>query len=255
MKQVVCLVSALCLIVSSFAQPASICLTTTKTSSLVFPLPIQHVDRGSSAILAEQVGERGNILLVKAGQAGFAETNLSVITADGSLYTFAVCYEPYPKELSFALPLHSSGSPSIYARMLLDNAPLLRHTGKEKWDVRAAVTGIYVREDALYFQMHLENKSSLDYDVDYLRFAIRDMRTSKRTAVQENELQPLQIAGNHNRVKANSRTSFVVVLPRFTIPDRKFLAVEFREKNGGRSFQLHVGNKQIVHAAALPDLQ
>ena len=255
MKQVVCLVSALCLIVSSFAQRYATSLTTVKTSSLDFPLPIQHVDRGSSAILAEQVGERGNILMVKAGEAGFAETNLSVITSDGSLYTFAVCYDPDPKELTLYPPLLSSGSLPLYARMVLDNAPLLRSTWKEKWDVRAAVTGVYVREDALYFQILLENKSSLDYDVDYLRFAIRDKSSGKRTAMQENELLPLHLSGNHNQVKANRRISFVAVLPRFTIPDQKYLAVELGEKNGGRNFQLRLSNKHIVHASPLPDLQ
>jgi hypothetical protein len=254
MKQVVCLISALGLFVSSFAQSMSIGLTTAKTSSLVFPLSIQHVDRGSPSILAEQVGEGGNILLLKAAETGFPETNVSVITSDGSLYSFAVCYDPSPKELTLYLPLQSSGSLSTYARMLLDNAPLLR-LRKERWGLRATVAGIYVREEALFFQLVLENNSALDYEVDYLRFAIRDKRGGKRTAIQENELLPLHLSGNHSRVKAWGRTSFVAVLSRFTIPDQKFLAVEIGEKNGGRNFQLRVGNKPIVHATALPDLQ
>lgn len=254
MKQVVCLVSALGLVVSSFAQSISIGLTTAKTSSLVFPLSIQHVDRGSPSILAEQVGESGNILLLKAGEAGFPETNLSVITSDGTLYSIAVCYDPSPKELTLYLPLQSKGSFSTYARMILDNAPLLR-LQKEKWDISAAVAGIYVREDALFFQLVLENNSALDYEVDYLRFAIRDKKGGKRTAIQQNELLPLHLSGNHSRVKAGGRTSFVAVLPRFTIPDQKFLAVEIGEKNGGRNFQLRVGNEPVVHATLLPDLQ
>ena len=255
MKPVVCSICALCLVVSSFAQDISLHLSTAKTSSLVFPLPIQHVDRGSGAILAEQVGKEGNILLLKAAETAFPETNLSVITIDGCLYTFAVCFDPEPKELTIHVPLQSSHSISQYARMLLDNAPILRGLWREKWEVRASIAGVYVREGALFFQVVLENKSSLDYDMDYLRFAIRDKRGGKRTAIQENELIPLNLSGNATQVRANSRTCFVAVLPRFTIPDQKYLSVEIGEKNGGRNFRLRIGNKDIVHASLLPDLQ
>ncbi len=43
-------------------------------------------------LLVAQVKEADNILLVKAAATNFSETNLSVVTSDNSMYTFAVTY-------------------------------------------------------------------------------------------------------------------------------------------------------------------
>lgn len=255
MKQIVCLVCALGLVGLSFGQLPSIGLSTAKTSSLVFPLMVRHVDRGSPAILVEQVSNAENILLLKAAKPDFPETNLSVVTDDGSLYTFTVCFDPDPAILSHRLPLQTGRSIATYAAMILDNPPLLHHRGKEEGEVRAAVAGVYVKEDVLFCQLSMANSSSLDYAVDYLRFAIGDQKNVKRTAVQERELVPLEMAGNARVVKAGSRTSIVAALPRFTIPDGKFLAIEIGEKNGGRNFRLRLTNKEITRAVLLPDLR
>ncbi|WP_121354108.1 conjugative transposon protein TraN [Flavisolibacter nicotianae] len=255
MKQLVCLVCALGLVGLSFGQLPSIGLSTAKTSSLVFPLPVRHVDRGSPAILVEQVSSSENILLLKAAKSDFPETNLSVVTDDGSLYTFTVCFDPDPTILTLRLPLQTGGSPAAYAAMILDNPPLLHHTGKEEGEIRAAVAGVYVKDDVLFCQLSLANNSSLDYAVDYLRFAICDQKKVKRTAVQERELVPLEIAGNVTVAKAGSRTSIVAALSRFTIPEQQFLAIEIGEKNGGRNFRLRLTNKAITRAVILPDLR
>lgn len=255
MKQFVILLSAICLCVSAMAQPYAISLTTSKTSSLVFPLPVHHVDRGSGAILVEQVSDAPHILLLKAAQAHFAETNLSVVTEDGCLYSFAVLFEESPATLNYHLPLQSEGTPASYAMMILDNPPVLHGPSKKSWEMKLAVSGIYVKGSALYCQITLENHGSLDYDAEFLRFVIRDQRQGKRTALQETEVQPVQVVGNYTTVKGGSRTTVVVVLPRFTIPDQKYLAIEMGEKGGGRHFRLRLGNRHIVRARPLPDLR
>src|SRR5687768_14524787 len=63
-----------------------------KTTSLVFPYSIRSVDRGSRDVLAQKAKGVENVLQVKAGRKGFAETNLTVITADGTLHQFTVTY-------------------------------------------------------------------------------------------------------------------------------------------------------------------
>ena len=89
MKLLFCLYISICLFSDLKAQ-TSIAISTDKTTSLVFPFGIAHVDRGSQSILAQTVKEVSSILLVKAASKDFSETNLSVITEDGTLYSFLV---------------------------------------------------------------------------------------------------------------------------------------------------------------------
>jgi len=103
MKRFVCLVMMSWLFVSAMAQ-TSLFITTDKTTSLVFPFAIRHVDRGTQAVLAQQVNESPTILLVKAAEKDFVETNLSVVTEDGSVYSFIVCYKSNPSTWVIYLP-------------------------------------------------------------------------------------------------------------------------------------------------------
>lgn len=255
MKQLVCLICAIGFGLSLSAQAPSLCISTKKTTSLVFPFPVRHVDRGTKDILVEQVKEADNILLVKAGAAGFAETNLSVVTSDGALYTFSVCFDANPLTWVYELPVRTKASVASYAKTLLDNAPTVKRLHAKKGAVDLSVTGIYVKDDVLYFQLQAINKTAIDYTVEYLRFYIRDRYKLKRTAVQEIELSPLVTAGNVKAVKANGGTTFVVALDKFVIPDQKLFTIEMGEKNGGRNLSLTVKNRNILMAIILPDQQ
>jgi len=255
MKQFVNLLCALGMLVTSFAQSPSLSISTDKTTSLVFPYPITHVDRGTKDVLVEQVKEAGNILLVKAASANFAETNLSVVTCDGSVYSFPVRYEKNPLTWVYSLPSQNSPTPERYATGISDNPQTMHGIRYRKWDMVAKVTGIYIHDNTIYYQLQFKNQSPIDYDIDLLRFYIRDKRKAKRTAIQENEMKPLYIAGNTKSVKANSTSTLVVALEKFTIPDAKFLAIEVLEKNGGRSILLKVHNNKIIRAISLPDLK
>ncbi|HEV7333101.1 MAG TPA: conjugative transposon protein TraN [Flavisolibacter sp.] len=254
MKWFVCLVCAVSLSLSLFAQEATLSLTTAKTTAVVFPHPVKHVDRGSSAILADLASGEGNILLLRAAVENFEETNLNVITANGILYTFLVCYEAAPKTLTVHAPLQKSAPLSTYAMMVLDNPPLYRRLWKESWGIRALVDGVYVRNNALLLQLRITNGSSLDYEIDYLRFVICDRKQGKRTAMQEQPLQPLFIQGAYKGVKAGGSSRLVVVLPQMTLPDKKYMAVEIGEKGGGRHLRLLLRNHHLVYAQPLPDL-
>jgi hypothetical protein len=254
MKSLVCLVCAAGIIVSSFAQTSSLCIATDKTTSLVFPFAIKHVDRGTKDVLVQPIKEADNILLVKAATSNFSETNLSVVTADGSVYSFAICYGS-PEAWIYYLPTQSKASVSVYANGILDNSKTIHSIKHHSWDMVASVTGIYIKENVIYYQLSLENQSPIDYDIDFLRFYIRDKKKNKRTASQENELAPIYIAGNTSQVKANSTNVSVIALEKFTIPDAKYLAIEIGEKNGGRHLFMKVNNNKIIKAIPLPDLK
>jgi hypothetical protein len=255
MKQLFCLAWAIGLVVSSFSQTPELIITTNKTTSLIFPFTIKHVDRGSRDVLVQQVKEEDNILLIKAAAKDFQETNLTVITSDGNTYTFKVNFENNPLLFIYNLPPKSSGSIATYANSILDNPKMMHGAVARKWDILVSVSGIYIKGNTIFYQLELNNQSPIDYDINFLRFFIRDKKKSKRTAIQETELRPLYVAGNNKQVKARQKNIVVFALEKFTIPDAKFLAIQIMEKNGGRHLFMKVNNRKIMQAIPLPDLK
>lgn len=237
------------------AAAQNIVLTTDKTTSLVFPFAIRHVDRGSKDLLVQPLKEADHIILVKAGRQNFEPTNLSVITSDGSIYSFNVQYEAMPGQLVYHIPALQDASMERYADGILDNPRRLWGVQDRSWNMEGAVTGIYIRENIIYYQLRLRNKTALDYDIDQLRFYIRDQKKGKRTASQETEYQPLHTSGNACRVRAGGINNIVVALDRFTLSPGKYLVIELTEKNGGRNLQLKVRNQKIIRAIPLAALR
>src|SRR3954465_2162110 len=85
----------------SFIDPYPLQITYNKTTNLVFPYTIKSVDRGSPDILVQKARYADTILQLKAGREGFKETNLSVVTTDGKLYSFLLQYVPSPARLNY----------------------------------------------------------------------------------------------------------------------------------------------------------
>lgn len=254
MKRVLCLLTVCLLYVSVMAQPSVVKVATDKTTSLVFPFPVRHVDRGSKDVLVQQVKEADHILLVKAAIQNFPETNLSVVTSDGSVYSFVILHSEQQEVPVYYITPVKDDNVTTYANSILDNPRTIRGIRDQRWDMEVKINGIYIRDQVIYYQLLLHNRSPIDYDIDLLRFYIRDKKKSKRTAVQENEIIPLYLAGNTRQVKAGQTSMVVAALDKFTIPDAKYLAIQILEKNGGRHLHLKVNNNKIIRAIPLSSL-
>jgi hypothetical protein len=254
MRLLMCLICVLGNFVISFGQETNLFISTRKTTSLIFPYPIRHVDRGTKDVMVQPVKEADNILLVKAASENFPGTNLSVVTDDGSVYVLAIAYGE-PTTWVYYFPPQVRMPVSAYATSILDNPKTMIGVRDASWDMITRVIGIYIKDDVIFYQLQLINQSSIDYGINFLRFYIRDRKRAKRTAVQEAELKPLYTAGNIKEVKAHSQNTVVVALDKFTIPDAKYLAIEIGEKNGGRNLLMKVNNRKIVKAIVLPDMK
>ena len=255
MKRIVCLICGCWLFVAGFAQPVALPISKDKTTSLIFPFAIRHVDRGTKDVLVQQVKEAENILLVKAATESFAETNLSVVTDEGSVYSFVVNFDNKPSVWVYYLPANKKQTITTYANGILDNPATMHGIKDHSSGIKIQISGIYIKENVIYYQVLLINDSPIDYDIELMRFYIRDKKKGKRTAAQENELKPLHISGNSCVVKARSQNTIVVALEKFTVPDAKYLAVQVMEKNGGRHLVMQVRNRKIIQATPLPDLR
>src|SRR5437763_11493329 len=86
----------------TFIESNNICVTCNKTTHLIFPFAIRSIDRGSPDVLVQKAPGCGNVLQLKAARADFAETNVTVITADNKLYPFKVNYSSLPEHLTIS---------------------------------------------------------------------------------------------------------------------------------------------------------
>lgn len=243
-------------------EPHPLAIAYSKTTNIIFPYAIVSVDRGSRDVLAQKANGVENILQVKAAKENFSQTNLTVVTADGKLTSFVVDYAEQPAALSIsmstanedpviAIPTESINMEEMqeFARAAVASEKKLGGGKDKTFGIRLKLNGIYIHEDVMCLRIRISNSTNINYDIDQLRLYIRDQKKVKRTASQEIEISPVLVYNNTQKVSGKSENTFAFVVPKFTIPDKKFLVIQLMEKNGGRHLELHVKNKKIVKAA------
>ena len=247
---------------SSQTIPASqLQISDQMTTNLIFPYAIKSVDRGNRNILVQKASAVENILQVKAENSELQNSNLTVITEDGSFYSFAVEYQEVPQKLNLRILQTGNSDLADFGNQIQAESELAETARKVATKNRSmpalrqrrfltgiALTGIYIEKDLLYFQLRLENQTNIPYDIEQFRLFILDNKESKRSASQELEQSPLLIYGNAERISAQSNQTLVVVLPKFTIPDQKHLKIKMMEESGGRHLKIKVKNRHLMNA-------
>ncbi|MDR0866762.1 MAG: conjugative transposon protein TraN [Candidatus Symbiothrix sp.] len=257
--------------------PYALEVTFSKTVHIIFPSAIRYVDLGSSDLLAAKADGTENVLRVKAALQNFSrESNLSVITEDGSYYTFNVKYADEPVKLNVEMTdfIHDgeavnrpNNALDIYMQELGSESPLLvnlimksihkndkreiKHIGSKRFGIQYLLKGIYSHNGLLYFHLQLKNSSNVPFDVDYITIKIVDKKVAKRTAIQEQVILPLRAFNNVTVISGKSNERMIFTLPKFTIPDGKQLLVELNEKEGGRHQSFVVENADLVRAQVI----
>lgn len=100
-----------------------------KTVHILFPSEVRYVDLGSTDIIAGKADGVENVVRVKAAVRDFpGETNFSVITEDGSFYSFLVSYEEEAEALNInmdrrLLPEPSAGGSAVRVTELGEEDP------------------------------------------------------------------------------------------------------------------------------------
>jgi conjugative transposon TraN protein len=267
-------IGILAITISGFAQhntnteANSLQLSYSKTTSIVFPYAVKSVDRGSQDVLVQKAKGVENILLLKAGKQNFAQTNLTVVTADGKLYGFVLNFDELCPTLNLAAGsasnddidvLFSSGNENQkeieqYAQLSLSKKKKVTGLNINRFSIQLRVSGIFIHQDVMYFRVQLGNNSSINYDIDQLRFFIRDQKKSKRTASQETEVLPLFATSSISKISDHSELTLVFAVPKFTIPEKKLFTLELIEKNGGRHVELNIRNSDLVNLEILTNL-
>lgn len=261
--------------------PHALEVTFSKTVHIIFPSAIRYVDLGSADLLAAKADGTENVLRVKAALRDFSkESNLAVITEDGAYYSFNVKYADEPRKLSVEMTdfIHDgeatnrpNNAMEVYMRELGSESPLLvklimqsiyknndreiKHLGSKRFGIQHTLKGVYSHNGLLYFHLQLKNSSNVPFDVDYITFKIVDKKVAKRTAIQEQVIWPLRAHNNVTLVGGKNTQRTVFTLPKFTIPDDKYLIIELHEKEGGRHQTFTVENADLVRAKVINELK
>lgn len=233
-----------------------------KTTNVIFPYAIKSIDRGSPDLLVQKASGVENVLQVKAAMPAFAETNLTVMTADGRFYSFVLNYESHPSLLNLRMiDSNSADNPIVVfnpdetndkvrtsAKRLLNKKGFIKYSKSDSYGISLSLKGIYADGDMLYLQIGLENNSWLDYPIRQLRLFVRDKKAAKRTASQEVEITPTYILGDQKVLYNRTDRTIVIAIPSFTIPEKKKLLLQMQEAGGGRHLQLAIKNRQLTKA-------
>lgn len=239
-----------------------------KTTSIVFPYAIKSIDKGSPDVLMQKAKGVENILLVKAAKENFNQTNLTVVTADNRLYVFVLNYDESCPDLNikadntavvsgnilFSMENDNQKKIEQYAGLALSKKKKLEGLKRSRFEMKLDVTGIFIHQDVLYFRLVLGNNSKINYEIDQLRFFIRDRKKSKRTASQEIEVIPLYSTSASSVIPDKSEVNIVYAVSKFTIPEKKYLTIQLIEKNGGRHIEIDVKNNDLINLDVLNSL-
>lgn len=242
-------------------EPYPLTITYSKTTNIIFPYAIISVDRGSKDVLAQKAGGVQNVLQLKAAKQGFQQTNVAVITADGKLTSFLIDYAENPtvlnlsftaEQMKASIPILSKNANQEKIQKYSNQASASKEkfTGvkDKRFGIGMRLNGLFVHDSIMYFRLSIANKTNINYHVDQLRLYIHDQKKAKRTAAQELEITPLYVQGDTSVITGQTERTLVYAVPKFTIPDKKYLAIELMEKNGGRHLQLKVKNPKIIKA-------
>jgi conjugative transposon TraN protein len=275
MKQIIGIILAMIAALSAIAQQPqgqashiagaySLQVATNKTTLLIFPAPIKDGVRGTKDILAEKAKDVDNILKLKAASELLEESNLHVITTDGKVYSFSVGYDPAPASFTIdvkSLPVKTKATfrgLSLNEREIEDCAaavsgstPFIKRVGHKKHGMHLVLEGIFIKNDVLFFRYNLKNQSQIRYDAEPYEFYVRDKKRSKRTAVQDKEIEPVftQIRG---LPEDSGGQTIIVAFAKFTIAENKLFMTTIQESGGDRSITCKLDQKKLLQAKQLP---
>ena len=109
---------------------------------------------------------------------------------------------------------------------------------------------IHYVHDLLFISVELINRSTLPYDIDFIRLYVQDKERIKRSSAQQREIVPVykDVAGT---ISEDKPLRYVLVMPRFTLGTNKQFYLEIFERNGGRHLALEIKNRHLLQSKQL----
>ena len=241
----------------------------TKNVALFFPEPIRQGITGSDNFVFTYNREKEQyfgLLQAKPGK----ESNLLVVNRNGSIFSYIVRYKSQLSKLNYFVPKASSiGNEkpiandttkvsnikdsvdnrtfyyTKFSSYLLERKQRIGTIQKRNDGIVLSIENIVFDKDELYFVIQIENKSTLDYDLNFLNLSIETRQKGKRKSLQKLILEPIYKYNLPSRITEGKVIRLVYIVPKFSISNDRSLVVELNEKNGERDLKLKVSHKYI----------
>lgn len=273
MKRYSLLLILLSCIINTYAQETlaldTIYANDQKNVALFFPEPIRQAITGSDNFVFTYNREKEQyfgLLQAKPGK----ESNLLVINRDGTIFSYIICYKKQLEKLNYFIPtdksignerpipediadqLDSVGklgkSTEHYQKFcsdLLNQKPRVGTIKKRSEDIVLSIENIVFHRDELFFLVRIENKSTLDYDLNYLDFSVETRQKGRKKSMQRLKLVPRYTLNKPTKIAEGKTSRMVYVLPKFSLGNDRRVILELNESNGERDLKLMVSHHYI----------
>jgi len=240
-----------------------------KNVALFFPEPIRQGITGSDNFVFTYNREKEQyfgLLQAKPGD----ESNLLVINRDGSVFSYIVRYKKQLSRLNYFIQNTSSignEKPLVaatiaidsleekidnkvhyykrFSRYLVNRKQKIGRLKKRNEGIVLSVENIVFDKDELYFIIEIKNKSSLDYDLNFLNLSVETRKKGKKKSLQKLYQAPVFKYNMPSRIKEGETERLVYVVPKFTLNDDRRVVLELNEKNGERKIELNISHRFI----------
>ncbi|SRX74718.1 DUF4138 domain-containing protein [Aequorivita antarctica] len=240
-----------------------------KNVSLFFPNPVRQGIVGSDNFVFTYNREKEQyfgLLQAKPGKP----SNLLIINSNGSIFTYIISYKEQLEKLNYFIPqsenigfeqprfTESSDSTNVanlftdktfyyerFCSFLLTRKQHIGNIQKRKNGIVLSLENIVFDKEELYFVIKIENKSSLDYDLNFLDISTQTRKQGKKKSIQRISQHPNFKYNVPTKVGEKEIKRMVYVLPKFSLSNDKMIVLELNEKNGERNIKMKVSNKYI----------
>lgn len=238
----------------SYAQDTAY-VSRDKTTALFFKSAVKIISKSTPGFDVTQ--KEDALIIIKALDSDFAPTRLNVQdVSTAKIYHIPVEYSYGRAGRSIKI----DGAAPMTVRVIKTgdynyNAVVTQLAEGKRKDVvdhektggvKAWVDKLSLAGNRVFFRLDIRNKSNLPYEIDFVRFYIRDLKTVARMATHEQEIVPL-ITTLHKKTSIAHKQEIAKVFGfhRFSLSDDQALNVELYERNGNRHLYLQIKQKDL----------
>ena len=240
-----------------------------KNVALFFPEPIRQGITGSDNFIFTYNREKEQYFGLLQATPG-KESNLLVVNRNGSIFSYIVRYRKELSKLNYFIPDSSSignekpltpvipskdslvdtiDNKTFYYKKicayLLNQKQKIDRLKKGSEDILLSVENIVFDTEELYFVIQIENKSTLDYDLNFLKLSVETRQKGKRKSLQKLYQEPLFRYNVPSRITKGETIGLVYVVPKFSLSDDRIAVLELNEDKGERNIELKVSHRYI----------
>lgn len=248
-----------------------------KNVALFFPEPIQQGIAGSDNFVLTYNREKEQTFALLQATPG-KESNLLVISNSGAVFSYIVKYSEELQNLNYFieksgsignvnrvlvdsenvkietdLPLNEEIKSSLIDRIylkkfssyLLNKSATSVKLRKRNEKIVLKLEDIVFHKDHLYFVMEIQNRSAIDYEMNFLKVSVKTRKNGKKKSMQNLIMDPVFKYDMPDKIGVGESARFVYAMPKFSIADDKLVMLDLNERNGERNMKLKIKQRFV----------